>query len=246
MKRLYGAVAALTLLGSATPLLAAPGVGEKVYGARLEDDTTEVELRYGRLSGGQADGEDGSVLELSHAFGHRFSLGALVETEREAHDSRKLDSVAIEGIVPLGTVRSLGLDVALYGEYEFGHDHADKLEGKLLLQHSRGPFDSRLNLIFEHELATGEPLELGYAASADWRTFGDIRLGAEAFGSLGSTRDFLPRDEHFAGPMIRAELEHLPGRGELEIETGYAFALGKARDETDGQFRLVLEYEFHF
>ena len=92
----------------------------------------------------------------------------------------------------------------------------------------------------------GAPVELGYAASADWAAFGEFRLGAEAFGNLGTTRDFLPRDEHFAGPMIRTEIEHLPGNGELEIETGYLFALGKSRDETDGQFRLVLEYEFHF
>ena len=141
---------------------------------------------------------------------------------------------------------SLGLDVALYGEYEAVRHGADEIEAKLLLQHTKGPFDTRLNLKFGKELEKGQPIELGYAVSADWAAFGEFRLGAEAFGNLGTTKDFLPRDEHFAGPMVRTEIEHLPGKGELEIEAGYLFALGKSRDETNGQLRLVLEYEFHF
>ena len=245
MKNLVLLVTAAAAL-AATPAAAAPGLGGKVYGARIEKGVTEVEMRYGRLSGDAADGEDAAVLELSHAFTDNFLAGVLVETEREPHESRKVEAYSIKTIGHIGRIDSLGLDVALYGEYEAVRHGADEIEAKLLLQHTKGPFDTRLNLKFGKELEKGQPIELGYAVSADWAAFGEFRLGAEAFGNLGTTKDFLPRDEHFAGPMVRTEIEHLPGKGELEIEAGYLFALGKSRDETNGQLRLVLEYEFHF
>ena len=243
--RLFPVAAVALALGSA-PAFAAPGVGEKVYGATVERGVSEVEARYGRLVGDGADGEDGTVFELSHGFSDRFYGGLLFEFEREAGERRRLEAVGVEGIVALGHIDAIDSDVGVYGEYEGVRDAPDKLETKLLLQHRKGPFDGRLNLIAEKQLTSGEPVGLGYAASADWKLIGELRGGVEAFGALGSTRHLLPRAEHFAGPMLKAELERLPGRGELGIEAGYLFALGAARDETDGQARLLLEYEFHF
>ena len=239
--------AAAVLLGAlSAPAFGAPGVGEKVYGATVEKGVSEVEFRYGRLTGGEADGEDGAVIELSHGFSDRFYGGALFEFEREPGQERRLEAVGAEGIFALGHVKAIDTDVALYGEYEAVRGGADKVETKLLLQHRRGPFDGRLNLIAEKSLKSGEPVEFGYAASADWKLVDDFRGGIEAFGELGSTHKLLPRAEHFMGPMVKTEIEHLPGRGELEIEAGYLFALGASRDETHGQARLLLEYEFHF
>lgn len=249
MARITSVIAAAILAVSSQSALAAPGLGDKVYGAQLEEGVTEVEMRYGRLTGDAADGEDAAVLEIAHNFSDKFSLGVLMETEREPHEGRKVEAFAIESIGHLGRIDALDLDVALYGEYEVVRNGADVIEAKLLLERDKGPFNARLNLVVEKELEKGEHVEFGYAASADWAAFGEFRIGAEAFGELGSTRDFLPREEHFAGPMIRTEIEHLPGKGdggELEIEAGYLFALGSARDETNGQFRLVLEYEFRF
>ena len=183
MKKSF-ALAAVAASLAATPAAAAPGVGGKVYGARIEKGVTEVELRYGRLSGDAADGEDAAVLELSHAFTDNFLAGVLVETEREPHQSRKVEAYSIETIGHIGRIDSLGLDVALYGEYEAVRHGADEIEAKLLLQHTKGPFDARLNLKFGKELEKGAPVELGYAASADWAAFGEFRLGAEAFGNL--------------------------------------------------------------
>jgi hypothetical protein len=239
-------VAAVALALSGSPCLAAPGVGEKVYGATVERGVSEVEFRYGRLVGDDADGDDGTVLELSHGVNDRFYGGLLFEFEREAGEKRRLEAIGAEGIVGLGHLTTLDTDVAVYGEYEGTRDGPDKIETKLLLQHRTGPFDGRLNLIAEKQLRSGEPIGLGYAASADWKLVGDVRAGLEAFGELGSTRRLFPRAEHFAGPMLKAELEHLPAHGELGIEAGYLFALGASRDGTDGQARLLLEYEFHF
>lgn len=237
---------AALLAAISTPALAAPGVGGKVYGATVESGITEIEARYGRLTGDAADGEDALVVELAHGLSDKFYGAVLIETEREPHASRKIEAISFEGIVPIGRIDALALDIALYGEYEAIRHGRDAIETKLLLQHRRGPFDGRLNLIAGRTLQDGAPVEFGYAASVDWQTLGEFRLGASAYGNMGSSKDFLPREQHFLGPIVKTEIEHLPAKGELEIEAGYLFALGSARDETNGQFRLVIEYEFRF
>ncbi len=236
-------VAAFTVM----PANAAPGVGDPVYGATIERGVTEFEARYGRLTGGAADGEDGLILEADHGFSNRFAAAIVLETGRDPGGRRRTNAASVEAIYALGQIRPLALDVALYGEYKYGfRSNADVLETKLLLQHRAGGFDSRLNLIAEKPLAANEPVEIGYAASADWQIAGDdVKLGLTAFGDLGTTRKFGGRHEHFIGPTAKFEVEHL-GPGELEIEVGWLRAFGAARDETAGQARLLIDYELHF
>lgn len=239
-------VVAAMLMTFSTGAAAAPGVGSKVYGATVERGVTEIEARYGRLVGARADGEDGTIIEFSHGFTDHIYGGMILEFEREPKSARRLEAIGVEGIVTLGRLSTLDTDVALYGEYEAMRGARDKIETKLLLQHRKGSFDGRLNLIAERRLTQGENIEFGYAASADWKLVGELRGGVTAFGDAGSTRRFFRRGAHFVGPALKTEIEHLPGKGELGIEVGYLLALGAARDETRGQARLLLEYEFHF
>lgn len=201
---------------------------------------TELEAIYGRLSGGPESGEDILRLEVSHSVSDRLRLAIRGEIERQPGGPRELEALSFEAIYELGRVG--GIDVGLYGEYEAVVDGSDKLEGKLLLERKAGPFDAKLNLIAAKSLASGNPLDFGYAASADVEAIGELRLGVAAFGGLGSTDDFLPRADHYLGPVVKTEIEGLGP--ELEIEAGYLFALGKAKDDSDGQFRLVVEMEF--
>lgn len=240
------AAAALALAFAPGMTLAAPGLGEKVYGATVTAGETEFEARYGALAGGADDGEDALTLEVEHGVSSRLAIGVLAEFEKEPGQRRRLEEVAVEAIVPLGRIEALQLDTALYAEYGAVRGGHDVLETKLLLQHRRGPFDARLNLAAEKRLGTHDPMELGYAASAGWEAFGEVSLGVEAFGEMGSTRNFLPRAEHFLGPFAKVEVEHLPGGSEVEIEAGYLFALAAARDDTKGQFRLMLEWATRF
>jgi hypothetical protein len=242
----FSIAAAAVLALSSSAAHTTPGLDEKVYGATVEKGVSEVELRYGRLVGGVAGGENATVVELSHGFSDRLYAGVLLGFEREPGNSRHFQAVGAEGIVTLGHINAIDTDVAIYGEYEAERHGADNLETKLLLQHRRATFDGRLNLIAEKQLEGGSSVEFGYGASADWKLIGDLRGGVEAFGELGSTRHLFPRAEHFVGPILKTELEHLPGRGELGIEAGYLFAVGAARDEAKGQARLLLEYEFDF
>ncbi len=241
-----GGALAAALMAAPMAAHAAPGMGSKVYGATINPGVTEVEARYGRLEGGADHGEDGLVLEVAHGFSSKFYAAALMEFEREPAGKRKLEAVSLEAITPIAHSDALKLDVALYGEYEMVRGGADALETKLLLQHRAGSFDGRLNLKAARTFVHGAPLEFGYAASADWAAFGEFRLGAAAFGDLGTSHDFLPHAEHFAGPVVKTEIEHLPANSDLEIEAGYLKAFGAARNDANGQWRLLLEWEAHF
>lgn len=234
---------ACVLIAAPSTALATPGLDEVVYGATVEAGKTEVETRYGRLMGDSAGGEDALVFELAHGFSRHFYGAALAHFERAPSDSRRLESLALEGIVAIGRVPQLDLDAAVYVEAEHNIHGPDNLETKLLLQHRKGRFDGRLNLIAERALTSGAPIELGYAASADYEVAEDFRLGAEAFGDVDTTNKFTTRGRHLLGPAMKLELEGV-GPGEVELRAGYLFPVDRARNDTTGQLRLGLEYEF--
>ena len=235
------AIAAIAACTMATPAWAAPGLGGDVYGVSVEEGELELEAIYGALGGGEDDGEDVLKLEAAYGVTGKLKIGILTELESEPGESRKAEEVAAEAIYELGSAGGIGF--AVYGEYAIGlNGNSDKLEAKLLMQHKFGPLDLRFNLIGEKALEGGEKVELSYAASADDETFGELRLGVQAYGDLGRFDHFAPRAEHFVGPVAKAEIEGLGP--EIEIEAGHLFALGAAKDETDGQFRLKLEIEF--
>ena len=240
--RLFVSAAIAGLFLYASPALAGE-LTTKVYGATLEPGTTEIEARFGQMTGGEASGQTGLLLEAAHHFSNRFYAGIEGEFEREPGGNLKLGSVALESIVTLGRIKPLGIDVAVLGELESVRRGADVIAAKLLLEKRVGAFDARFNLAAEKP--HGQPVELGYAASADVEVADELRLGAVAIGELGTFRNFTTRGGHFAGPVVKYEFEKVAG-GEFGIETGYLFALGQARHETDGQIRLLLEFERHF
>jgi hypothetical protein len=237
MKMIAFAVAALSIVAAA-PAGATPGLGEEVYPAAIEPET-EIEARYGRLAGRNDDGAEALILEASHGFSTKFRAALLAEFEREPGGGRHASAFAIEAIHTLGRVG--GIDTAFYGEYQVARHGPDKVETKLLLQKRAGPIDARLNLIAERQMVAGAPITFGYAASADVAAIGDFRLGAAAFGDLSGDEG----GHHFAGPIAKADFEHA-GPGDFELETGYLFALGSAREGARGQFRLLAAYAFPF
>ena len=222
---------------------AAPGIDDVVYGATIETGKTEIETRYGRLVGGDANGSDAFVIEVARGFSSHFYGAGLATFEREPGSSRKLETLGLEGIFTLGRIKDLGVDAAIYVEGEHGIHGPDNFETKLLLERRKGPFDVRLNLIAERALVSGAPVEFGYAASADHEIADDFSVGAEAFGDLGTSDKIGIKSEHFVGPAVKLGLDHA-GPGELELRAGYLFAVGRSREETKGQLRFGVEYEF--
>lgn len=232
---------AFVLLVAPSVSYAAPGLDDVVYGATVEAGKTEIETRYGRLVGGDGDGSDAFVIEVARGFSPHFYGATLATFEKESGSRRRLERLGLEGIVTLGRIK--GVDTALYIEAEHGLHGPDNLETKLLLERRKGPFDARLNLIAERAFISGAPVEFSYAASIDHEIGDDFSLGAEAFGELGTSDKISTRGEHFVGPALKVGLDHA-GPGELELRAGYLFAVGRARDETKGQLRLGVEYEF--
>jgi hypothetical protein len=243
--KLVGWAALLGLTMTATGALAAPGLGAEVYGARVEKGVTEVEARYGELTGGPDDGEAALVLEAKHGFSDRFAGTAEIEFEREPGQSAEAEALSLVGVYHLGQVA--GVDLGVHGEYEANlHGEGDAVELQALIQKTAGPFDGRLNLGWERGLGDrNDETEFGYGASAMWEVFHEVKLGAKAFGELGDGDGLGGRREHFAGPVVAWELDEIPG-GEFGIEAGYLFALGSAKDDADGQLRLALEWETEF
>jgi hypothetical protein len=243
--KLVGYAALLGLTMTATGALAAPGLGSEVYGARVEKGVTEVEARYGRLTGGADDGESALVLEAAHGFTDRFRGSGEVEFEREPGKDAEAEALSLEGVYHLGQVA--GIDVGVHGEYEASlHGEGDAAALQALFQKTAGRFDGRLNLGWERGLGDhNDQTEFGYGASAMWQVAHEVKLGAKAFGDLGDGDGLGGRREHFAGPVVEWEMDEIPG-GELGIEAGYLFALGSARDDADGQLRLGLEWETEF
>jgi hypothetical protein len=234
---------AVALFATPSTAIAAPGLDDVVYGATVEPGKTEIETRYGRLTGGPAGGEDAFVLEVAHGFSQHFYGAALATFERDPGASRRLQTLALEGIFAFGHIQSLDLDTAAYVEVGHGVHRSDSIETKLLLERRKGPLDIRANFIGERSLTNGAPVEFGYAASADYAVADDVSLGAEAFGDLGKGNKLTSRGEHFIGPAVKIELDRT-GPGELELRAGYLFAVDRARDHSNGQLRFGMEYEF--
>lgn len=240
-KPLRSLLFAAPMLVFASPASAAPGLGDEVYGATYEKGTSEFEARYGALNGGRDSGEDALKLEAAHVPLKNLRVAAQVEIERDPGGPRRVTEASVEVVYTLG--RAAGIDFAVYGEYAKGfRGNSDALEAKLILERRAGPYDARLNLVAERPLASGERVELSYAASADMQVKGDFRAGVAAFGDLGTFHRFAPRAEHFLGPIVKGEVEAFGP--ELEIEAGYLFPLAAARDNSRGQFRLIVSVEF--
>lgn len=224
-----------------------PGLGNAVYSPYVKSGVTEVELRGGRLTGGTENGSSGAVVEVELGLNDRLSLAVVGEFEDAPGEARKLDSVGLEAVAYLGQVPGLDVDVGGYLEYEQRiHAESGVLEGKILLARAFGPVETRLNLIAEQPL-TDKPGEgatgFGYAAEATAPVNGALRLGLQAFGDLGTTRNLGGRREHYLGPVARWEIHPSRSVGELEFEAAYLFPLGAARDQADGQARFGIEWE---
>jgi hypothetical protein len=250
VKELFAAIALGVGVCAAGAAAAAPGLGEKVYDPYVKSGITEVELRGGRLTGGPENGDSAAVVELEHGFGDRVSLALVAEIEDEPGDAMKLDSVGVEGVVYLGQIPRLGIDVGAYLEYEQRiHNESGVGEAKLLLAKQAGPVELLANFIVIHPF-TDKPGEgatqFGYALQATVEAAPGLRLGGQAFGDLGTNRAFGGRQAHYVGPLLRWETRPRGFPGELELEVAYLAAAGAARDDASGQVRFMIEWEKRF
>lgn len=249
--RIPAALMALFLgLGITEPALAGAPLTDRVYDPWVRNGLTEVEIRTGRVIGGADGGETATVVEIERGLNDRMSLALLAEIEDEPGDSRTVEALAVESVIYLGQIPHTGVDAGLYLEYEQRiHNESGVGEAKLLLARRFGPVQGLLNLVAEQAFTdrSGEgAMAFGYAAQATVETAHHLQLGLQAFGDLGTSRGLGGRQGHYLGPVVSWETRPAGFPGEIGFEAAYLLPLGAAREDADGDLRLMLEFERRF
>ena len=236
----------------AAPALADPRLDEVVYSPYVENHMFELESRVGQeTGGGSLKNAQTLVNEAEYGFSDRLSLALVTKVQFAPGQSQRLTGIGLEGIYYLGQIPRIGVDAALYLEATKGAGgEPDGGEAKLLLAKTTGRFQGLFNFIVERPFSgpTGEVFaSYGYAASATWRTVGNLRLGAETFGDFGDDHGFLTHAQGaYVGPQVKweAKPDFLPV--EVAIDAGWLAAVGPDRREARGQARINLELERRF
>jgi hypothetical protein len=245
-----GALAALVVAAVAGSAKADPRLDEIVYSPWVENGTLELESRVGSLKGGPDRGQTTVVEELEYGLNDRMSLSLFGKFERPPGGSSRLDAVALESVIYIGQIPKTGVDVSGYVEYAHGLiGEPDGFEGKLLFGKQAGRFQGLFNLILERPIGPHSDEHFaswGYAASATWRTWGRLRIGAEAFGDLGDDHSFLGRQGAYVGPQIKWEGKPRFLPATLVIDAGWLAAVGTDRQEANSQIKLNVEFERRF
>lgn len=238
-------------LAAAAQARADPRLDEKVYAPYVLNHVAELEVRRGQEVGGADAGEATTVLEAEYGVNDRVSLALIGGIATAPGEGSAFNSVGVEGVVYLGQIPRIGVDAGLYLEYKHGlNGESDAGEAKLLLAKTSGRFQGLLNLIVERPLGAppGEGFaSYGYAVSATWRTVGALRLGAEAFGDLGTDHGFLTGPQGaYVGPQLKWEGTPPGSPVEIDLDLGWLAAVGADRNEARSQVRLGIELERRF
>jgi hypothetical protein len=235
-----------------TPAHADPRLDEVVYSPYIEKHVFEIETRFGQEIGhGSEKGANTLVNEAEYGFSDRLSLALVTKLENTPDEGRRLTGVGIEGIYYLGQIPKIGVDAGLYLEATKGtNGESDGGEAKLLLAKTAGRFQGLFNFIIERPFngpADERFASYGYAASATWRTVGNLRLGAEAFGDFGDDHGFLTHAVGaYVGPQLKWEGKPQSLPFEIEVDAGWLHAVGPDRDEAKSQARINIEFEHRF
>jgi hypothetical protein len=251
MTRPQVALAAALGLILAMPSLADPRLDEKVYDPYIENHVLEFEARAGQEIGGALDGERTVVMEAEYGLDDRLSLAVVAPITRTPGQESRLSHLGVEAVVYLGVIPRTGIDTGLYLEYAKGLDgQTDAAEAKLLLARTSGRFQGLVNIIAERPL--GAPAgqgfaSYGYAASAMWRTVGNLRLGAQTFGDLGDDHGVLSRAQGaYVGPEVKWSIRPRSSPFEIKLDASWLRAVGPDRREASSQARLGIELERGF
>lgn len=247
------ACSALILLGiSAAALVfgAAPAHAgtSKVYSPNVEGGEFELEARgYVDLDSDDAkDGGQKQIYEVGYGITDRWFSSLFFELEKEPNETLRDSAVAWENIIQLTEQGEGFVDFGLYFEYEAAtrKGHADKIEGKFLLEKETGNFVHTANLILEKQIGDNseDGTELGYAWRTKYRYRQALELAIEAFGEFGEIRDFngWSEQEHVIGPVILGKFD-IGTMTHIKYELGYLF--GITGDSPDGRLKWLVELE---
>jgi hypothetical protein len=215
MKVVFFGALALAGAFTASAATADPRLDEKVYEPYIKSHVLEVEARAGGETGRALGGSRTYVGEVEYGVNDRLSLAVIGKVANDAGESTTFRSLGLEGVYYLGQIPHTGIDTGAYLEYAKGFNGGDDVvEAKLLGARQFGPIQAVANLIMERPLNVPDErfASYGYAASATWQPALAWRLGAQAFGELGSDHGFLkgPRGALPTGPWAQHRRPAVP------------------------------------
>jgi len=221
----------------------------KVYSPLVEKGEMEIEAR-GHVdvdANGDKDGAREDIYEVGYGITDWWSSSLFVEFAEEPHEGYRHEATAWENIFQLTDTGRYWLDAGLYLEYEWAadSDSPNKVEGKLLLEKSKGRWVNTANLIVEREVGSGasDDVELGYAWRTKYRLRPELEPAVELYGGFGDLNDvgLSDEDRQQAGPVLTGKFR-AGNRGAFVYEAGYLFGLTDA--SPDGTVKWLLEYEY--
>ena len=230
---------------ASTTARADPRLDEKVYTPYIERGVGELEVRPAVLAGGDVT----TVIETEYGVNDRLSLALVGGIQRAPDQHARFTGIGLEGVIYIGQIPKLGVDTGVYLEYTHGlNGEADVAEAKLLFAKTEGRFQGLLNVILERPLAPKDEAfgSYGYAASATWRTIGALRLGAQAFGNLGTDHQFPEKMGAYLGPQLLWEGRPFQAPFEIAVDAGWLFPINAYTAEANSQFRVGFELERRF
>ena len=181
--------------------------------------------------------------ELAYGLTDRWSLEAYLDFEQPTQGGSEQFTFVqyrFETIYRVFDQHDVWPAIALYVEYTLPrrqYAHRDEVEWKLLLERRIEDFMIRLNPVWEREFNDASRVRFGYEHGLYWSAKPSVRLGVEAFGTLGPLGSFptANNQQHSVGPAIKFKF------GSVGWDMGLQFGW------TDGSdtlvFKSILDFE---
>ena len=238
-----GLILCLCILGSTQEAVAT----KKVYSPLVEEGELEFEMRGGYDFDDRASKDGKQVQKYAVGYGvtDRWFTELYGEIEQGAtEDNFDFTAIEWENRYQLFDQGQYWLDAGLYFAYEnsFEAKHADKIEGKLLLEKPLVHFTHTVNLELEQEVGQYRTKDVKGATawSSRYRWKESLEPGIEwhaDFGELNAGNSF-DEQTHQLGPVFYGKLfDH------FKYDIGYLFGVSDAAP--DGTLKWILEYEIH-
>ena len=217
---------------------------KKVYSPIVEGGELEIEMRgsYDFDHRSSKNGKQKQKYAVGYGVTDRWFTELYGEIEKGATESNfEFTALEWENRYQLTEQGQYWIDVGLYFEYEvsFEDDHADKIEGKLLLEKEMGNFTHIANIIFEKQVGGDSEKEteggLAWGSRYRWQEYFEpgFEIHSE-FGELNKSKSF-NEQEHLGGPVFYGKIGH------FKYDIGYLF--GISDDAVDGVLKWIIEYE---
>src|SRR2546422_794437 len=184
--------------------------------------------------------------ELAYGLTDRWSLAAYLDLEEPTQGGSEQFTFVqyrFETIYRVFDQHDVWPAIALYVEYTLPrrqYEHRDEVEWKLLLERRIEDFMIRLNPVWEREFNDASRVRFGYEHGLYWSAKPSVRLGVEAFGTLGPLGSFptANNQQHSVGPAIKFKFGSV-GWGYRNPRTTLAVGvLARGRVPVDQEFFL--------